>query len=111
MSRRLTLRPSGSLSDLSVRRRLLVQTGGPDRRGACRDPDGRERLEPPPAPPAPAAAPVLAEDALPTSLDELNRRGYLKDAFFDFDRAEIASPSARPARRGREPGCARIPRP
>jgi peptidoglycan-associated lipoprotein len=52
-------------------------------------------LEPPPAAPAPAPvpAPAPAADALPTSLDELNRRGYLKDAFFDFDRAEIATPA------------------
>jgi len=33
--------------------------------------------------------PAVAEDTLPTSLDEINRRGYLKDAFFDFDKAEI----------------------
>ena len=28
-------------------------------------------------------------DALPKSLDELNRRGYLKDVFFDFDQYTI----------------------
>ena len=45
------------------------------------------RLEPTPAPtPAP---PRVAEDALPTSVDEINRRGYLKDAFFEFDRYAI----------------------
>lgn len=42
-----------------------------------------------PAPTPPAARPAVAEDTLPTSLDEINKRGYLKDAFFDFDRAEI----------------------
>ena len=46
------------------------------------------RLEsPPPAPPP--APPAALEDALPSSVDEINRRGYLKDAFFDFDRFEI----------------------
>ncbi len=45
------------------------------------------RLEPTPAPtPAP---PRVAEDALPTSVDEINRRGYLKDAFFEFDKVAI----------------------
>lgn len=39
----------------------------------------------------PPARTAAADDALPTSLDELNRRGYLKDAFFEFDRAEIAT--------------------
>lgn len=46
------------------------------------------RLEPPPPAPPPAP-PAAAEDALPSSVDEINRRGYLKDAFFDFDRFEI----------------------
>ncbi|HVO51696.1 MAG TPA: peptidoglycan-associated lipoprotein Pal [Thermoanaerobaculia bacterium] len=45
------------------------------------------RLEPTPAPtPAP---PRVAEESLPTSVDEINRRGYLKDAFFEFDRYAI----------------------
>jgi len=41
--------------------------------------------------PAPTPAPTraVAEEALPSSVDEINRRGYLKDAFFDFDRSEI----------------------
>jgi peptidoglycan-associated lipoprotein len=44
-------------------------------------------LEPTPAPtPVP---PRVVEDALPTSVDEINRRGYLKDAFFEFDRYAI----------------------
>ena len=46
-------------------------------------------LEPTPAPtPAP---PRVVEDALPTSVDEINRRGYLKDAFFEFDKYAIES--------------------
>lgn len=45
------------------------------------------RAEPAPAPPL--SRPSVAEDTLPSSLDEINRRGYLKDAFFDFDKAEI----------------------
>lgn len=45
------------------------------------------RLEPTPAPtPVP---PRVAEDVLPTSVDEINRRGYLKDAFFEFDKYAI----------------------
>ncbi len=40
-------------------------------------------LEPAPAPtPAP---PRVAEDVLPSSVDEINRRGYLKDVFFTLD--------------------------
>lgn len=46
------------------------------------------RLEPTPVP-TPAPPPRLAEDALPTSVDEINRRGYLKDAFFEFDRYDL----------------------
>ncbi|HSB63007.1 MAG TPA: peptidoglycan-associated lipoprotein Pal [Thermoanaerobaculia bacterium] len=45
-------------------------------------------LGPTPAP-TPVPTPAAAEDTLPTSVDEINRRGYLKDAFFDFDRSEI----------------------
>ena len=45
------------------------------------------RLEPAPAPPPATARP--AEDALPASVDEINRRGYLKDAFFAYDEAAI----------------------
>lgn len=37
----------------------------------------------------PSAATPLTEDALPSSVDEINRRGYLKDTFFAFDKAEI----------------------
>jgi peptidoglycan-associated lipoprotein len=48
------------------------------------------RAEPAPAPtPAPAARPAVAENTLPSSVDEINKLGYLKDAFFDFDKAEI----------------------
>ena len=42
-----------------------------------------------PAPTPPAARPAVAEDTLPSSVDEINKRGYLKDAFFDFDKVEI----------------------
>lgn len=55
------------------------------------------RLEPTPAPtPAP---PRVAEETLPTSVDEINRRGYLKDAFFEFDKYAI-EPSQRDALAG-----------
>ena len=50
------------------------------------------RLEPTPAPPPPAPRP--AEEALPSSVDEINRRGYLADAFFQLDDASI-EPSER----------------
>jgi peptidoglycan-associated lipoprotein len=46
------------------------------------------RAEPAPEPP-PAARPAVAEDTLPSSVDEINKRGYLKDVFFDLDKAEI----------------------
>ena len=55
------------------------------------------RLEPTPAPtPAPQR---VAEDVLPTSVDEINRRGYLKDAFFAFDKYAI-EPAQRDALAG-----------
>lgn len=41
------------------------------------------------APPAAAPAPAADSDVLSADLDRLNRAGYLKDAFFDFDRAEL----------------------
>jgi peptidoglycan-associated lipoprotein len=48
------------------------------------------RAEPVVAPPTePASRTAAAEDPLPSSVDEINKRGYLKDAFFDLDRAEI----------------------
>ncbi|MGH9318107.1 MAG: peptidoglycan-associated lipoprotein Pal [Thermoanaerobaculia bacterium] len=44
-------------------------------------------VEPPPAPAPPPVQPsILSED-----LDSLNRKGYLQDAFFDFDKAELRS--------------------
>jgi len=55
------------------------------------------RLEPPPTPTT--APPRVAEDALPTSVDEINRRGYLKDAFFELDQYAI-EPSQRDALAG-----------
>ncbi|HTO74832.1 MAG TPA: peptidoglycan-associated lipoprotein Pal [Thermoanaerobaculia bacterium] len=47
---------------------------------------------PVPAPAAqasPAPAPAAAPDILAQDLDHLNRGGYLRDAFFDYDRAEL----------------------
>ena len=55
------------------------------------------RLEPTPAPtPAPAR---IVEDTLPSSVDEINRRGYLKDAFFELDEYAI-EPAQRDALAG-----------
>ena len=48
-----------------------------------------------PPPSASANAPVTA-DVLSGDLAELNRRGYLKDAYFDYDKAELR-PDARQA--------------
>ncbi len=39
------------------------------------------RLEPTPAP---SAAPARSADGLPVSVEEINRRGYLKDTFFAY---------------------------
>jgi peptidoglycan-associated lipoprotein len=53
----------------------------------------RFRVEAPPAPAPPppsAAAPVVAPPSS-ESPEEMNRKGYLKDVFFDFDRYEIRS--------------------
>lgn len=55
------------------------------------------RLEPTPAPtPVP---PRVTEETLPTSVDEINRRGYLKDAFFEFDKYDL-QPAQRDALAG-----------
>ena len=43
----------------------------------------------PAAPPAAAPAPAPPPDVLAQDLDHLNRAGYLKDAYFDFDRSEL----------------------
>jgi peptidoglycan-associated lipoprotein len=48
----------------------------------------------PAAPPATAVAPPGSTDLLSEDLATLNRRGYLKDAFFDYDKAELR-PDAR----------------
>lgn len=57
--------------------------------------------QPTPAPQAPVAQPVEAPaevprprptpvaETLPTSVDEINRKGYLKDVFFDLDQDSI----------------------
>ena len=55
-----------------------------------------------PAPAEPAPTPVVpqvatpatdtpAQEALSYSLEELNRKGYLKDVFFDYDQSDIKS--------------------
>ncbi len=38
-------------------------------------------------PPPPLASPTV--ERLPSDLDEMNRKGYLTDAFFEFDRYEV----------------------
>jgi peptidoglycan-associated lipoprotein len=48
------------------------------------------------ASPAASANVPVAADVLSGDLAELNRRGYLKDAFFDYDKAELR-PDARQA--------------
>ena len=43
-----------------------------------------------PAPPPPAVMPApRPDDVLAQDLDALNRRGYLKDAFFDYDQGTL----------------------
>src|SRR6185503_7109669 len=45
---------------------------------------------PPPPPPAPTPAPVVETPTPATpDIEEMNRRGYLKDVFFDFDKDDI----------------------
>ena len=41
------------------------------------------------APPGAAQPPSLQPDVLSEDLATLNRKGYLKDAFFDYDRADL----------------------
>lgn len=59
-------------------------------------PTTAQQTMPTTAAPAPAAAPAAAAtasapapDVLSQDLDRLNRSGYLKDAFFDYDRSEL----------------------
>jgi peptidoglycan-associated lipoprotein len=44
--------------------------------------------------PVPTAVPTPSVEEIPSDVAEINRRGYLKDAFFDLDRSEIR-PDAR----------------
>ena len=47
---------------------------------------------PPPtevAPPSRPAPPAVETSPLSGSLEEMNQRGYLKDAFFDYDKSEL----------------------
>jgi peptidoglycan-associated lipoprotein len=50
-----------------------------------------EAPPPPPPPPAPTPAPAISETPTPppADIEEMNRRGYLKDVFFDFDKDDI----------------------
>ncbi len=48
------------------------------------------------APPPSAQPPSVAADVLSEDIATLNRKGYLKDAFFDYDQAELR-PDAREA--------------
>jgi peptidoglycan-associated lipoprotein len=51
-------------------------------------PEGLTTATPAPAPaPRPTPVPTAREDVLSEDLATLNRRGYLKDAFFDYDKA------------------------
>ncbi len=53
----------------------------------------RENAASPPAtsvaPPGAAQPPSLEPDVLSADLATLNRKGYLKDAFFDYDKADL----------------------
>jgi peptidoglycan-associated lipoprotein len=40
-------------------------------------------------PPAPAPAPDVAAEVLSADLTSLNERGYLKDAYFDYDQSDL----------------------
>src|SRR5262249_22463038 len=55
-------------------------------RPPAEQPSGPEPRVPPPTPPAPS---TTEGDITPQSLEEINRRGYLKDAFFDYDKADL----------------------
>lgn len=41
------------------------------------------------SPPSRSAPPGVESEGLPGSAEEANRRGYLKDAFFDYDKADL----------------------
>lgn len=43
-------------------------------------------VQPPPPPPP---TPEVSKGPLDVSIDELNRKGYLKDAYFDFDKSDL----------------------
>ncbi|HKA36398.1 MAG TPA: peptidoglycan-associated lipoprotein Pal [Thermoanaerobaculia bacterium] len=55
-------------------------------RPPAEQPSGPETRVPPPTSPAPS---TIEGDITSQSLEEINRRGYLKDAFFDYDKADL----------------------
>jgi peptidoglycan-associated lipoprotein len=54
----------------------------------ARPPVTSEKPKETPVPPPPKAAPVQ-DEVLTENLDVLNKKGYLTDAFFDFDKADL----------------------
>jgi peptidoglycan-associated lipoprotein len=59
----------------------------PDERPPAETPEAPSTRVPPPAPPQ-TDRDVRADD-LSGTLDEVNRRGYLSDAYFDYDQADL----------------------
>lgn len=50
-------------------------------------------IQVPPESPAPPPAAEPTVESLPSNVDELNRKGYLKDVFFDLDRYDLSDTS------------------
>jgi peptidoglycan-associated lipoprotein len=48
-------------------------------------PSGSTEVQPPPS----SKAPSVDVEGLPSSVEEMNRRGYLQDAFFDYNKSDL----------------------
>jgi peptidoglycan-associated lipoprotein len=72
----------------------LPFAGGCKKKPPTTTADARPPVEPPTAetrvpPPAPAPSPDVAAEVLSADLTSLNERGYLKDAYFDYDQSDL----------------------
>jgi peptidoglycan-associated lipoprotein len=72
----------------------LPFAGGCKKKPPTTTAEARPPVEPPTTetrvpPPAPAPAPDVAAEVLSADLTSLNERGYLKDAYFDYDQSDL----------------------
>jgi peptidoglycan-associated lipoprotein len=84
----------GSLKNLALVAACLVLAAGCKKKPPTTTPEAAppppaapEQPSPAPAPPPPA--PMTGDEVTSADLQTLNSRGYLKDAFFDFDKYDL----------------------